>query len=66
MDLYRVIRVNRNAWVNIRIMRSAYSGVFHRYCESSCDERAAIAKPAMDRVRTVFVTVFCIAVASPC
>ena len=58
--------LDRNAWMSIKTMRNAYSGLFHKYCESSCDERAAIAKPAMDSVRTVFVTVFCIAVASPC
>lgn len=47
-------------------MRSMYSGLFNKYCESSCDERVSIAKAAMDSVRTVFVMVFCIAAASPC
>ena len=46
-------------------MRIAYSGVFHKYCEINCDDRTTIAKPDMDSVRTVFVTVFCIAAASP-
>lgn len=36
-----------------------------RYCESSCDERAIIAKPAVDSARKVLATVFCLAVAPP-
>ena len=57
--------LDKKAEVSINIIRSAYSGLFHKYCESSCDERAATAKPAMDNARMVFVMVFCIAVASP-
>ena len=58
--------LDSNAKAKFRIRRITYSGVFHRYCEISCDERAATVKPAMESVRTVFVTVFCMAVAFPC
>ena len=65
MDLHRAIMLDRNAFARIRIMRNTYSELFNKYCESDRDERAAIAKLTMDSVRTVFITVFCTAAASP-
>ena len=52
--------------MKFRIRSIIYSGLLQRNCESSCDKRAAIKKPAMDRIKMVFVMVFCIPVASPC
>ena len=64
MELHRLVMLDRNAKAKFRIRRIMYSGLFHRYCEISCDERVSMAKAAIDRVRTVFVMVFCIAAAS--
>ena len=64
MELQRVLMLSRNAYVKFRIRRIIYSVLFHSCCEINCDNRTATAKPAMDSMITVFVTVFWVAVAS--
>ena len=49
--------LDRNAWIEIRIMSDAKTGVSNRYRESCCDSKTAVIYPARDRATTVFVIV---------
>ena len=64
IDLQRNSMLNRNAYVKFRIMRNIYSVLFHSCLEINWDNKTATAKPAIDSMATVFVTVFWVAVAS--